>query len=240
MASQWWSETSFLLLACFNSSTFNGTFRLFSPSLFWEALYFTQFEEKMFSPPCWQESWCTCAGPSSLASPPLAHLIQSAVPKNHQNSFVVKNVFSGDSYLDENPVDVLYNLLTTFSSQFILKNLSACFQHKVVSDMGSFEEKKRISVNSVHKPGRGRCAGQTPCLPHSQYQGKGLRKSWISQRFCFSVINHFIIASRRTSTTYPRASFCVFSEKSFASRSRSLAYFASTLSKRIKRMKSTM
>ena len=102
------------------------------------ALYFSQFEET----PCWQESWCTCAGPSSLASPPLAHLIQSAVPKNHQNSFVVKNVFSGDSYLDENPVDVLYNLITTFSSQLILKNLSACFQHKVVSNMVSFEEKK--------------------------------------------------------------------------------------------------
>ena len=99
-------------------------------------------KKKMFSSPCWQESWCTCAGPSSLASPPLAHLIQSAVPKNHQNSFVVKNVFSGDSYLDENPVDVLYNLITTFSSQLILKNLSACFQHKVVSNMVSFEEEK--------------------------------------------------------------------------------------------------
>ena len=194
----------------------------------------------MFSSPCWQESWCTCAGPSSLASPPLAHLIQSDVPENHQNSFVVKNVFSGDSYLDENPVDVLYNLLTTFSSQFILKNLSACFQHNVVSDMVSFENNEYWNNQRNIKPGRGRCAGQTPCLPHSQYQGKGLQKSWISQRFCFSVINHFSIASRRTSTTYPRASFCVFSEKSFASRSRSLAYFASTLIKRIKKMESTM
>ena len=34
--------------------------------------------------------------------------------------------------------------------------------------------------------------------------------------------------------TYPRASFCDFSEKSFASRSRSFAYFASTLNLRIK------
>ena len=169
-----------MLLACFNSSTFNGTFRLFSRHSFERPFTLLNLKKKMFSPPCWQESWCTCAGPSSPASPPLAHLIQSAVPKNHQNSFVVKNVFSGDSYLDENPVDVLYNLITTFSSQLILKNLSACFQHKVVSDMVSFEEEKTILVNSVQrhiKPGRGRCAGQTPCLPHSQYQGKGLQKS---------------------------------------------------------------